>query len=93
MVTNSLLWFAAGLSLIINSAVFLLFAADKQKARAGAGRTPEKALLFWAVFGPFGAFFAMRFFRHKTQKRKFLLVPLFGILQIAAILCLAITGP
>ena len=45
----------------------------------------ESRLLVLALFGPFGAFAAMRAFRHKTQKAKFWLVSLFLCLQVVLI--------
>jgi uncharacterized membrane protein YsdA (DUF1294 family) len=71
---------------LVNGAVFLIYAADKTRAATGQWRISEAVLLFSALFGPFGAFFAMHLFRHKTQKMKFLIVPLFCFLQILAAL-------
>jgi len=39
-----------------------------------------------ALMGPFGAFGAMRLFRHKTQKKKFYLVPIFACLHAVLII-------
>jgi uncharacterized membrane protein YsdA (DUF1294 family) len=63
-----------------NIYVFLVYACDKTKARDNARRTPEGTLLVLSLIGPFGAYAAMRMFRHKTQKIPFLLVP--GVLII-----------
>ncbi|NLK25254.1 MAG: DUF1294 domain-containing protein [Euryarchaeota archaeon] len=67
------LWAAYGL---LNVAAFLLFLQDKWRAKRRKRRTSESTLLTAALLGPFGAFLAMWLFRHKTRKRKFLLVPL-----------------
>ena len=54
--------------LVINLLLFALMGIDKQKARMGAWRIPEKTLLIgtW-LLGGVGAFAAMRIFRHKTK--------------------------
>ncbi|MGA2162013.1 MAG: DUF1294 domain-containing protein [Methanoregula sp.] len=77
------------LYLLANIAVFFLYAYDKHTARADGWRIPERVLLVAALIGPFGAYGAMRLFRHKTQKIKFWLVPMFLILHIAGILYIA----
>jgi len=77
------------LYVLANVAVFFLYAYDKRTARSNGWRIPERILLVTALFGPFGAFGAMRMLRHKTQKIKFWLVPLFLILHIAGIIYIA----
>ncbi len=66
---------------LLNGAAFFLFARDKRKAERDTWRTPETTLLLSALFGPFGAYFAMRRFRHKTRKTKFKLVPVFAVVH------------
>lgn len=66
----------------VNVAVFIIFAGDKRAAQKNARRTPERTLIISAFFGPFGAYLAMRMFRHKTRKMLFYLVPLFVFFQI-----------
>jgi len=73
------------LYLIANLCVFLLYGADKRRARNGDWRIPERILLVSALIGPFGAWIGMRVFRHKTQKLLFYLVPVFLVLHILAI--------
>jgi uncharacterized membrane protein YsdA (DUF1294 family) len=51
-------------------------------ARRGDRRISEKSLLLLALLGPFGALAGMRWFRHKTRKMKFKLVPLFAIVHV-----------
>ena len=68
--------------LLVNVVSFLVYYRDKRSAERTAWRTPEKRLLLLAFFGPFGAVAAMHAFRHKTQKAKFRLVPLFLCLHI-----------
>lgn len=71
-----------------NLAVFLLYGADKRRARYKKRRISEKSLLLAAFFfGGTGALFGMVLFRHKTKHRRFLLaVPLFAALNIICIL-------
>jgi len=66
------------------------FARDKTLAKRNTWRISENVLLVLALIGPFGAFFSMRFFRHKTQKLKFWLVPLFLILHSTLIVYLVV---
>lgn len=68
--------------LFVNLVAFIAYYRDKRQAKRSAWRTPEKRLLILAFFGPFGAFVAMRVFRHKTQKWVFRLVPLFLSLHL-----------
>ena len=79
----SLLPAAVLIYLLVNVAVLLLFSRDKRLAEKGRWRTSERNLLAAAAFGPLGAMTAMRLFRHKTQKAKFRLVPLFLCLHVA----------
>jgi len=69
--------------LCLNTWAFFIFAHDKRKAVKGRWRTNEKRMLFWGFLGPFGAYGAMKLFRHKTQKTKFVLVPGFLIMHVA----------
>jgi len=66
----------------LNACVFIVFAYDKNAARKNVKRISERTLIFLALIGPFGAYGAMKVFRHKTQKIKFYLVPVFAILHI-----------
>ena len=75
---------------VVNAASFLLFRGDKLRAKRNEWRTPEGRLLLAAFVGPYGAFWAMRRYRHKTKHAKFLLVPAFLILQTGLILFLII---
>jgi uncharacterized membrane protein YsdA (DUF1294 family) len=76
----------------VNGLVFLLFAHDKKKAQGTAWRTPEHILLLFAFFGPFGACGAMKIFRHKTQKVKFYLVPVFLVIHMGLIIDATLSG-
>lgn len=58
--------------IIINAAAFLLMLIDKQKAKRGKWRIPEKTLLGAALLGgSIGAILGMYLFRHKTMHPKF----------------------
>lgn len=69
------------------------FAWDKWNAARNARRVSENTLLVLAFLGPLGAFFAMQVFRHKTQKMKFRLVPLFLVIHLALFLYLFLVLP
>jgi uncharacterized membrane protein YsdA (DUF1294 family) len=59
---------------VLNAASFALFAIDKRRARRGARRISENALLLSAlVSGTIGAWAGVVVFRHKTRKLSFLL--------------------
>ncbi|ABN58333.1 MULTISPECIES: DUF1294 domain-containing protein [Methanoculleus] len=73
---------AIAVYLLANAVSFIAYYRDKRSAKRSAWRTPEKTLLVIALFGPFGAFAAMRAFRHKTQKPLFRLVPFFLFLHL-----------
>lgn len=66
---------------------FIMFAADKSKAKRGKWRIPESALLLSSLFlGGVGGLAGMLICRHKTKHWYFcLLVPLFAILSVAAV--------
>ncbi|MCX6652316.1 MAG: DUF1294 domain-containing protein [Methanomassiliicoccales archaeon] len=70
---------------IVNVISFILFAADKRKAKMNRRRISERRLLSMAAIGPFGAYAAMKAFRHKTRKTKFILVPLMMVVHIAIV--------
>ena len=63
---------------------FMLYGADKSRAKRGKWRISERTLLLWAFFlGGFGAAAGMGFFRHKTRHLKFrILVPVFCVLHV-----------
>jgi len=67
----------------VNLIAACAFAWDKRKAKKDSWRTSENTLLVLAFIGPFGAYGSMRIFRHKTQKKKFWLVPLILALHCA----------
>ena len=71
--------------LVLNGASFLLYRSDKKRARNGEWRVSENRLLVISFFGPFGAYCSMRKYHHKTQKLKFVLVPVFMFLQVVIV--------
>ena len=77
--------------LLLSIVTFIAYFADKQKAKKGSWRTPEKTLLLLSFFGgAFGGFAAMQIFRHKTTGEHwyFTAVNLIGIvLHVALFLC------
>ena len=70
----------------MNCIAFALMGIDKDKARKGAWRIPEKSLFLSAILGgSIGAILGMQTFRHKTQHWYFKYgMPLILILQIVA---------
>jgi uncharacterized membrane protein YsdA (DUF1294 family) len=71
----------------LNLCVLGVFAYDKIQARKNAWRVSETLLLVLAAIAPFGALVAMYLFRHKTQKVKFWLVPVFAVLHLTLMIC------
>jgi uncharacterized membrane protein YsdA (DUF1294 family) len=69
------------LLLTANIISLVAFGIDKFNSIKRGYRIQESKLLLFSFFGPFGALVGMLFFRHKTRKIKFLLVPIFVILQ------------
>ena len=69
---------------LINAAALLFMLTDKQKARRGGWRIPERMLLAVAgLGGSIGAILGMYLFRHKTRHLKFSLgLPLILAVQI-----------
>ena len=73
---------------------FALYGIDKSKAKRGAWRISEKALLLSGFLcGSVGALAAMQLFRHKTKHYYFYLVNVLGLLwQAVALYFLATNG-
>lgn len=71
--------------LMLNVIAFSLFGLDKQRAKRGLWRIRESALLavIW-LMGGVGTWLGMRLFRHKTQKRRFVIsANVASVLQLA----------
>lgn len=73
--------------IIINLLGFLAMYIDKQKAKKGKWRIPEKTLfIITALGGGIGTIAGMYTFRHKTQKIAFVIgFPVITIVEIMAI--------
>jgi uncharacterized membrane protein YsdA (DUF1294 family) len=71
--------------LLINLATFLVYGADKRRARKGAWRIPERTLFLLPLLGgSAGALLGMYIFHHKTKHWYFKFgIPLILLLQIA----------
>ena len=74
--------------IIINIIGFFIMYIDKQKAKKGRWRIPEKTLfIVTALGGGIGTIAGMYTFRHKTQKIAFVIgFPLITILEIFAVI-------
>jgi uncharacterized membrane protein YsdA (DUF1294 family) len=74
--------------LIINIIGFLAMYIDKQKAKKGKWRIPEKTLFtITALGGGIGTIAGMYTFRHKTQKVAFVIgFPVITILEIIGVI-------
>lgn len=72
-------WYLAA----VNIVAFIMYGIDKEKARRGAWRIPESTLIGVAFLGgSFGAWAGMRYFHHKTRKKKFFVgIPLILVLE------------
>ena len=70
---------------VANLVSLTYFAVDKVRSQRGKWRIPESKLLVIGFFGPFGAYLGMVFFRHKTRRVKFLLIPIFLVIQFCLI--------
>ena len=76
----------------INALGLLLMFLDKQKAKNGAWRIPERTLMtVAAVGGSIGSLLGMELFRHKTKHLKFTLgIPVLLVLHIIGFILLHI---
>lgn len=81
-IKNIILYF-----LIINLIGFLVMFIDKEKAKKGKWRIPEKTLfIITGLGGGIGTTAGMYMFRHKTQKLAFIIgFPFITIIEIIAI--------
>ncbi len=68
---------------VLNVISFLVYGADKAKAKLKWWRIPEKHLLMIALIAPIGALVGMQVFRHKIRKSIFkYLVPVFVAIHL-----------
>lgn len=67
--------------LLLSFVVFICYGIDKRNAIKGRWRVSEKTLHLWAVIGGWpGALVGQKMFRHKTQKRSFIVMLWLGII-------------
>lgn len=79
----------AGFLLITSAITFAVYLVDKWKAKRGAWRIPEKALLSLSFFGGgYGGYTAMFLAEHKIRKTYFHAVNLLGIAWQTVVLIL-----
>lgn len=73
----------SGYLIFMNVITFVAFAMDKEKAKKGRFRIPERRLLFLAAAGgSLGALAGMYIMHHKTKHMKFVIgVPVLFALQ------------
>ena len=73
--------------IFINIITFIIYGIDKNRARRGAWRIPEKTLIgLAAAGGSIGALAGMSFFHHKTRKPLFKFgIPAILIVEAAVI--------
>ena len=78
--TVLLVWLA-----VINLLTFIVYVADKRRARKGKWRVPEKTLFLLPLLGgSIGALLGMRVFHHKTKHWYFVWgIPAILLAQIA----------
>ena len=71
--------------LAVNLAAFVLYGADKRRAKQGTWRIPEKTLFLLPLLGgSIGALLGMRVFHHKTKHWYFVWgIPAILLAQIA----------
>ena len=73
--------------IIINIISFLLYGIDKYKSIKGKWRIPEKVLLSNAfIGGGIGSIIGMYIFRHKTKKKKFIILNIMSIIILIIII-------
>ncbi len=71
---------------VISVVTFILYGADKAKAKRNAWRIPEKVLLgFSFLGGAVGGILGMLLFRHKTKHWYFWVVNILGLAWQAAL--------
>ena len=75
---------------VISFITFILYGADKSKAKRGAWRIPEKVLLGFSFFGgALGGGLGMLLFRHKTKHWYFTFVNVLGLILHACLVFFA----
>lgn len=77
---------------LINLVAFLVFGADKGRAKKKKYRVSENMLMFLCVLGGGGgALLGMKAFRHKTKHAKFIVgVPAMFVIHVLLIIWIAV---
>jgi len=72
--------------IVINAVGFFISLADKNAARNGRWRVPERTLFLVSIIGgSVGTYISMRIFHHKTKHKRFMIgIPLIIAVQAAA---------
>jgi len=80
--------------LVLGIISIIITVYDKIAAKKSMQRIPEKTLLLFALLGGAGAMLAtMKTIRHKTRKKKFMiLLPIFFVIHITCITLYLIHG-
>lgn len=66
-----MIWYLLGINII----TFILYGLDKHNAKNNLYRVSEYSLMVFSFFGgALGAIIGMKFFHHKTKKKKFWLL-------------------
>ena len=78
-------WALAGYLALVNLIAFVVYGADKRRAKKERRRVPEKTLFLLALIGgSVGAWAGMYTFRHKTRHWYFVWgIPAILVIQIA----------
>lgn len=77
----------------ISVVTFILFGADKHKAKAHKWRIPEKTLLGLSLLGGFaGGFLGMEIFRHKTKHWYFYAVMIVSLVLWLGVIYKVVVG-
>ena len=78
--------------IVINIIGFYLMKIDKNRAKRGGYRIPEKTLFTIAIiFGSIGITLGMKRFRHKTKHKRFMIgLPVIMVLQLVLLIALLI---
>ncbi|MBH0066837.1 DUF1294 domain-containing protein [Pseudoalteromonas sp. NZS100] len=79
---------------VLSAITFLMYAWDKRSSHKKVNRTPERTLQLLALFGGWpGALLAQQLLRHKSQKRRFIVMLWLYILINAGCSIIAIYFP
>lgn len=86
-------FFYVGYLVGVSLVAFFAYVIDKEKAKRGAWRIPEKVLLTLSfIGGAVGGYAAMNLVRHKTQKWYFHFVNVIGLAWQGCVLAFLLTA-